>query len=242
MTSAEKIAANRNNARKSTGPRTAAGKKRVSANALRHGLATIARNSAAGSAQIELIAKVICGDAATPAQYEQALIIAESEVVLMHVRAVRVAVIEGARRIAPVPGALIPGFPTDHEWTQAIDDLARGRPRGTTKLLNRGANAVRAFTAKIATSNHVDEGKTERADGGQRQPESQNNVNMSAPPAHPAATAARNEVEVLRQALPELIRLDRYAQRALSRRQRAIRNLVAITIVGPRVLSNMSTL
>lgn len=38
MTSARKIAANRNNAAKSTGPRTVSGKKRASRNATKHGL------------------------------------------------------------------------------------------------------------------------------------------------------------------------------------------------------------
>src|SRR4051812_39298151 len=40
MTSSAKIAANRRNARRSTGPRSAAGKARARRNALRHGLAT----------------------------------------------------------------------------------------------------------------------------------------------------------------------------------------------------------
>jgi hypothetical protein len=42
MTSTKKIAASRSNATKSTGPKTAQGKKRARTNALRHGLAAIA--------------------------------------------------------------------------------------------------------------------------------------------------------------------------------------------------------
>lgn len=38
MTSEAQVAANRRNARKSTGPKTAAGKRRVSQNAQRHGI------------------------------------------------------------------------------------------------------------------------------------------------------------------------------------------------------------
>jgi len=42
MTSSRKVRRNRENARKSTGPRTQAGKLRASRNALRHGLASVA--------------------------------------------------------------------------------------------------------------------------------------------------------------------------------------------------------
>jgi hypothetical protein len=115
MTSAKKIVANQNNARKSTGPKTVTGKGRASRNALRHGLAAVMRNNLSVSAQIERIAQAICGDDATPAQYEQALIIAESEVVLLHVRTARVTVIERARENAPSSNRMIPDFPTDHE-------------------------------------------------------------------------------------------------------------------------------
>jgi hypothetical protein len=41
MTSAKKIAANRSNAKRNRGPRTEASKRRISRNALRHGLAAI---------------------------------------------------------------------------------------------------------------------------------------------------------------------------------------------------------
>jgi hypothetical protein len=77
MTLAKKIAANRTNARKSTGPRTSRGKSKASRNALRHGLATIALRELAVSSRIELMAKIIAGDNAAAAIYEQALIIAE---------------------------------------------------------------------------------------------------------------------------------------------------------------------
>jgi hypothetical protein len=108
--SAKKVAANRQNARKSTGPKTAKGKDRASRNAMRHGLETLSRHNSSVSAQIEHIAQSICGDAASPAQHEQALIIAESEVVLLHVRIARVAAIERAGKNAPSSNTLIPGL------------------------------------------------------------------------------------------------------------------------------------
>jgi hypothetical protein len=97
MTSREKIAANRSNARKSRGPRTAAGKSRASLNALRHGLAATTRHKLALSPEIERIARTLCRDEKDPLLFEQALIIAENEIVLLGVRAARVTAIEQRR-------------------------------------------------------------------------------------------------------------------------------------------------
>ena len=62
MTSQAKILANRRNARKSRGPRTAAGKSIASRNAYRHGLAAITRELPALFPDIERMAKALCGD------------------------------------------------------------------------------------------------------------------------------------------------------------------------------------
>jgi hypothetical protein len=94
MTSTKKITANRANARKSTGPRTLRGKASASRNALRHGLATIQLPELEVSSRIKRIAKKIVGDNAGPAQYEQAVIIAESEIMLLNVRAASVAIVK----------------------------------------------------------------------------------------------------------------------------------------------------
>jgi hypothetical protein len=231
MTSERKFAANRINASRSTGPKTAEGKVRASRNALRHGLATITRHNHSVSAQIERIARAICGDDAPPAQYEQALIIAESEVVLLHVRTARVAAIERARKIVPCSRALVPGFPTEQEWEYAFDDLALGRPQKVTKLLARGADAVRAFSAMSAHAGD-DEHKAEQLGQDQRQSTLQDD-NDARPPAseNPSATMARSKLEAFCQALPDLVSLDRYARRAVSRRRRAIRKFIANSIV-----------
>jgi hypothetical protein len=93
MASSRQLAARRN-AQKSTGPRTASGKKRTRANALRHGLAAVTLRSHNHSAEIEQLAKAICADGAAPFQYQQALIIAESELELLRVWEAGAAIIE----------------------------------------------------------------------------------------------------------------------------------------------------
>ena len=103
MTSEKKIAANRINARKSRGPRTAAGKDRVSYNAFRHGLAALKHLDPMLSRDIDLIARAMCGDDIDPLLFEQALVIAENEMVLRCVRVERVAMIERLRDIAAAP-------------------------------------------------------------------------------------------------------------------------------------------
>jgi hypothetical protein len=103
MTSETQIAANRRNSGRSRGPRTAAGKSRASFNAMRHGLAAITRHNRALSPDIERLARAICADDRDPLLLEQALAIAENEMVLIRVRAARVAAIERAHGIAPQP-------------------------------------------------------------------------------------------------------------------------------------------
>src|SRR5258708_18967835 len=61
VTSERKSAANRRNARASTGPRTAAGKARVARNARRHGLNVPTAADPALSREVEALAQAICG-------------------------------------------------------------------------------------------------------------------------------------------------------------------------------------
>jgi hypothetical protein len=91
--------ANRNNSTKSTGPRTAAGKQRARANALRHGLASVVQRDPATSAEIERLARWICGNDASPSRYEHARAIAEEQIMLRRVDAAYVAIIERATEI-----------------------------------------------------------------------------------------------------------------------------------------------
>jgi hypothetical protein len=79
LTSVRKLAANKRNSCKSCGPRSAAGKKIASRNALKHGLSAVVNRQPAPSAEIERLAKLICGADANPALLEQARYIAASD-------------------------------------------------------------------------------------------------------------------------------------------------------------------
>jgi hypothetical protein len=94
MASDRKSAANRRNSRRSSGPRTVAGKLKVSRNALRHGLAAATLRDSGIAAEVDRLATAIGGENADAAQREQALIIAESQLTLLRVRAVRTSIFE----------------------------------------------------------------------------------------------------------------------------------------------------
>ena len=94
MASDRKSAANRRNSRRSSGPRTVAGKLKVSRNALRHGLAAATLRDSGIAAEVDRLATAIGGENADAAQREQALIIAENEITLLRVRTVRTKIFE----------------------------------------------------------------------------------------------------------------------------------------------------
>jgi hypothetical protein len=169
MTSTKKIAASRSNATKSTGPKTAQGKKQSRTNALRHGLAAIAPRDPATSAEIECLAGWFCGDGATPEQYERARAIAEVHIILQRVEAAYVAIIERAMNTAH----------DEADQREAKSGVTTGRETPT----------------------------------------------RAPPPATPS------ELDALRVALPQLVKLDRYRQRALARHRRAVRAFVAASVL-----------
>jgi len=94
MSSQKQIEANRRNAQKSKGPRTAAGKARASCNSRKHALCTISRNNPHFAPRIEAIARAICSEATTAELWEQALIIGECTTLLACAQAERLALIE----------------------------------------------------------------------------------------------------------------------------------------------------
>jgi hypothetical protein len=95
MASERQIAANRRNARKSTGPRSGAGKNRASRNAYRHGLTCIT-STAAFAKQLDKLVREIAGDTKDAIMLERARAIAQSELDLARVRRAKVALIERA--------------------------------------------------------------------------------------------------------------------------------------------------
>jgi hypothetical protein len=94
MTSEAKIVANRRNAQRSTGPRTAPGKARVRRNAVRHGLAACVVGDLNAATEVDRIAATIHGPEACSSEREQAVAIAEAQVTLKQVRRARTKILD----------------------------------------------------------------------------------------------------------------------------------------------------
>src|SRR5260370_20308181 len=115
VASERQIAANRSNARKSTGPRSSAAKKRTSRNAFRHGLTLSLTSSAAFAKRLDNLARKIAGGSKNEIILEHARAAAQAEFDLARVRQVKLALIErvsalGALEAPQVFGSVAQGM------------------------------------------------------------------------------------------------------------------------------------
>lgn len=89
MTSERQIAANRANAKRSTGPKTAAGKQKSSRNAYRHGLSHPEPAGLSPAGELEMLAVALAGEQATPERLTAAAEFAGAQVKLARIQAIR---------------------------------------------------------------------------------------------------------------------------------------------------------
>jgi hypothetical protein len=123
MASERQIAANRRNARKSTGPRSGAGRKRASRNAYRHGLTLSITSTAAFAKQLDKLAHKIAGNTDDAITLDRARAIAQAELDLARVRRAKVALIERASAF----GELDPPQLTVTQMIRVLNAFDRGR-------------------------------------------------------------------------------------------------------------------
>jgi hypothetical protein len=189
MTTERQIAANRLNARKSTGPRSVAAKERASRNAYRHGL-TLSLPSDAGTAKrLDEFARKLAGDSKNAIILEYARTAAQAELDLARVRQVKVALIQRVSALGALDAPQV--FGSSAEEIRYLKSILSGR-------------APPILPERIDSS-------------------------ATMPAQEPERTA-----EAVRRMLPELIKLNRYESRAVSRRDRAIREIVKIRWGGDR--------
>lgn len=204
MTSDRAIAANRANAQKSRGPRTDAGKQRSSRNAARHGLSAVHRDNPKHLEQIEQMAKAICSGDPNPQLHEQAIIIAENELLLRYISAERAVLIEKWRDPLATSAKSRSALAMAKHISRQTDIAYYEFSQLKAKLLKQGEEI---FTFIEARKCEPDE-----------------------PPWRYEAPQVRDEFEAMQKAMPELERLKRYERRAWSRRKRAISMFSAIKV------------
>jgi len=125
MASERQIAANRRNARKSTGPRSGGGKNRSSRNAYRHGLTVSITSTAASAKQLDKLVCEIAGNTEDPILLDRARTIAQAEFDLARVRRAKVALIERASAFGELDPPRL--TPTLTQMISLLKALDRGR-------------------------------------------------------------------------------------------------------------------
>ncbi len=201
---------------------------------MRHGWAVAKTVPSPVSADVERIAKAICREQVSPALYDQAIIIAECETVILNLRAARVAVIKrnsiiGRELQRPNQRSCF----SFGELTLALEALAGGDFRPAIGLLRSQARVLRALVARANSKGKIDVKESDRADLealclAPNCPDSA--IRSSDEDQRPSQ--AQDEVDAFQRALPELVSLERYERRALSRRKRAIRMFEALSTVA----------
>ena len=149
MATERQIAANRANARRSTGPRSRAGRKRAAGNATVHGLTANLVSNTALAELVEKLAREIAGSTDDAILLQYARHAAHAEIDLARVRRIKVALIERVSAIGTLDCS--PVFENVRGVRKILDMLARGElPHRTDPLatmpsgeLERTAEAVR---------------------------------------------------------------------------------------------------
>jgi hypothetical protein len=148
MTTERQLAANRRNARKSTGPRSSGGKRRASQNSRRHGFTAVSFR-AGDPQQIEILARQIAGKTTNPVILENARSIAQATFDLAQIRRAKVELI--ASRIAESEQAPSHGIgqPSDSDAVdlaiqEAVPEL-RKLDRYEKRTIARRSHVMRAM-------------------------------------------------------------------------------------------------
>lgn len=200
MTSDRQRAANRRNAQRSTGPRSAAGKKRSRLNALRHGLSAQLGGDPAHDRRVEALAKILAGPEGGPSELNHARIVADATLQITQIRALRTTMMDPAARKREV---FSPSFPKRVRW----------RRRYQKGVLNFN------LIADLAEQ-----------DPGDGSTFGEQFLRLAAPleriPTWPAGPEA--SVQILSRFIDQIVKLDRYEAQQLSRRNAASRALDAL--------------
>jgi len=209
--------------RNSTGPRTIAGKLRASYNALRHGLAASDPRRLVPPGAAERLAGAICDGDEDPVLFTAALAIAENELVLDAIRRQKIIVIERLRETTSI--ALRKG---DNSLTVAKARFLQAwlAHREIGLLVPK---VMKKYQDQLTPAVEGDDGVVPirvKALLEEAEPSEEEHQRVLELARTEIARRERNEYDALEEAVPDLIRLERYERRAWSRQRRAIREFL----------------
>jgi hypothetical protein len=209
--------------RLSTGPRTKAGKARAACNALRHGLAAVHRRQRPSAEAVERLAIAICGDEADAELLAAARAIAENEFVRSAIHQQKIVAIERLKDVTAI--ALRKG---DNSFTlgkarfieawlayreiQSLIPQVRAKYRDQISPPLADDPEIVPIDIKMLLEEPTEEEEERALELARKE----------------ISRQQRNEYQALEEAIPDLVRLERYERRAWSRQQRAIREFLNI--------------
>jgi hypothetical protein len=161
MATDRQIAANRRNAQKSTGPRTAAGKRRAAHNAYRHGLSTVT-GSAADDEAVESLALVIVAGSRDPQHLESARSAARAYLELAQIRQIKADITQRMLEFGAVgPEELLRARRAESRYMAALLRRQRQKPErlkpiDASSLAEREAEAVRRVLPELHKLNRYE--------------------------------------------------------------------------------------
>ncbi len=222
MSTGPRIRASRRNGLKSRGPRSAAGKRITSRNALRHGLAAVTCRRAMPAGEVARLTKALCGADEHPALVAAAQVVAVDHLVLCAIREQQIEAVERLRTPGSAP------------FSKGNNALELGRARFMKAVI--AGWEIEKEVPKLLEKYKNHQGKLEPAelepDPGELIPHVLWSLLDEEPePDQRAIELARKQVECDERndwesfvaAVPDLVRLDRYERRAWSRYKRGIR-------------------
>jgi hypothetical protein len=226
MSSERRTTVYRNNGRRSSGPRTKAGKVRASRNALQHGLAAISQGQSIPSGKIARLADAICGDDSDPALLAQAQVIAQNEMVLRAIREQQIAVVERLREPTAIAltkrdNSLKLAKARSKQTRRAVKEIERHLP----SVLEKYRDRLQPEDFDPSPYDLVPLGLKVLLEEPDSLEEEQRALDLA---WKQIEQQQRDEHEAMQEAIPDLIRLERYERRAWSRQQRAIREFLNI--------------
>lgn len=198
MASDRQRAANRRNAQRSTGPRSAAGKRRSSQNALRHGLAAQLGSDPAHDRRVEALTKILTGPEGSPSELNYARVVADATLQITRIRALRTTMMEPAARTREVFSL---AFPKRVHWRRKYRKRSIASFNLMADLAEQDPGDGSTFGTRF--------------------------LEIAAPlerfPTWPSGPEA--SVQIFSRFINQIVKLDRYEAQQLSRRKAAVRVL-----------------